>query len=661
MKHAISFLLQSVLTDLGVPDVVPEVEISDDPKHGDYTTNIALRLSKQLKKSPMDIALQVSTNLKSQISTTKPGHQGLNRSNQDQKISQQKTVSLLLQDIDHIDVVPPGFINIFFTEAALSRTIVRVIKDGEAYGTRSFVDTQDKQVKKKKIMVEYAHPNTHKSFHIGHLRNITTAESLIRLLEAWGSQVIRVNYEGDVGMHIAKALYGLMQIPSFKSQIPTIRTKTVKEKVEFLGKAYAAGSTAFEEDPKAKEQIVDYNALIYASAQRFAREKGIEAGSFDYISLVKGNKDAVGTIYDLWKETRQWSLDYFETIYKRVGSHFDRYYFESECLAGVDSAREAVKKKVLMESEGAIIFYGKPYGLDTRVFVNSLGLPTYEAKELALAPAEFTEFGHLDKLIHVVGPEQASFFKVTFKVEELLGIQKDQQQHYIYGWVKLKHGKMSSRTGQVVLGEWLLDEAKKEIYTILQKSNSNYTKEEQDMIADKAAVAAVKYSFLKVSPQSEIAFDLGESVSFEGDSGPYLQYTYARARSVLRKSQIPMTKSQEIHYDRVFLNPEERAIARLLVFYPDVVADAAKTLSPSTICTYLFSLGQAYNLFYAKHSILRDTGKASTYQGVRVSKKNSDTMTPSDTMTLRLLLTAATAQVLKNGLYLLGIETLEQM
>ena len=631
MKDQIATLLTDVLQNMGIPGVVPEVEVPEDASHGDYTSNVAMILAKTLKKAPMEIALQVKEGIRNQESgiRNQAGDQNIGKRGQKKsgKLSQQN----ILSAIDRVEVAPPGFINIFLTEASLSSVISEVLKQKEAVKTGSA----------KRIMVEYAHPNTHKAFHIGHLRNITTGESIIRLLQSQGNEVIRANYQGDVGMHIAKALYSLLHSPL---SLPSPQSP-LSSRIDFLGKAYAAGSKAFEEDAAAKEEIVSLNALVYASAQRLAKERGIDPGTTDYMALVKDEyKDRMETVYTLWKETRQWSLDYFETIYKRVGSHYDRYYFESDCLAGVDLARQAAQKGVLKEDAGAVIFDGKPYGIDTRVFINSKGLPTYEGKELKLATMETTEHGKIDRLIHVVGPEQTSFFQVTFKAEELLGIVKPGvQYHLVYGWVKLKHGKMSSRSGNVVLGEWLLDEAKKAIYSILEKSESKYTKGEQEEIAEKAAIAAVKYAFLKVGTTSEIAFDIKESVNFQGDSGPYLQYTYARCKSVLRKAGVTPNLPKFPNYPN--LNPEERSVLRLLTLFPDVVAQAAGELSPSALCTYLFKLAQAYNLFYAKHQIIG----------------SSDSSERSDQATLRLSLTAATSQVLKNGLYLLGIQTLEQM
>jgi arginyl-tRNA synthetase len=449
-------------------------------------------------------------------------------------------------------------------------------------------------------------------------------EAMARLFEAGGATVRRLNYQGDVGMHIAKCLYSLLHEPH-KTQMTHMTHTSIQEKVEFLGKAYAAGSKAFEEDAAAKEEIGDINKRIYA-------------------------KDPA--VYGLYRETRQWSLDYFEAIYRRVGSRFDRYYFESEVYeSGKKLVRAGRQKGIFEESDGAIIFRGSNYGLHNRVFTTGEGNATYEGKELALATMETTEHGKIDRIIHVVGPEQASFFQVTFKAEELLEIVKPGVQHHlIYGWVKLKHGKMSSRSGNVILGEWLLDEAKKAIYSILEKSESKYTKEEHEEIAEKAAVAAVKYAFLKVGTTSEIAFDIKELVNFQGDSGPYLQYTYARCKSVMRKANFGNAPFSPSYSKRGLggvtgLNPEERSVLRLIQWFPDVVAEAADELSPSALCTYLFKLAQAYNLFYAKHQIL----------------DSSDSGERSDQAILRLSLTAGTAQILARGLYLLGIETLEQM
>ncbi|HCS78111.1 TPA: arginine--tRNA ligase, partial [Patescibacteria group bacterium] len=283
---------------------------------------------------------------------------------------------------------------------------------------------------------------------------------------------------------------------------------------------------------------------------------------------------------------------------------------------------------------------------------------TYEGKDMGLAPLQFNKY-HPDLIIHIVGPEQAEYFKVVFEALYQLNPQmKNKQFHLIYGWVKLKHGKMSSRSGNVVLGEWLIDTAKTEIYNILQNSKSNYSKEDQELISEKCAIAAVKYSFLRVSTQQEISFDIDASVNFEGDSGPYLLYSYARAKSVLRKAtQQTVISDQKTALDlvstlkhidlkNISLTTEEREILRRLMYFPEIVNEAAGGYTPSLICNYLFELAQSFNLFYAKHSIL---GTA------------HDNKINEQTRQFRVALTSATAQVFKKGLYLLGVDVLEKM
>jgi arginyl-tRNA synthetase len=303
----------------------------------------------------------------------------------------------------------------------------------------------------------------------------------------------------------------------------------------------------------------------------------------------------------------------------------------------------------LKKSEGAIIFDGTKYGLDKRVFINKFGFPTYEAKELKLAELEFSEFGEIDKLIHVVGPEQKSFFAVTFKVEELLDAKKfkDKQHHMVYGWVRLKRGKMSSRLGNVIRGEWLLDEAQVRIKKAYP--------EVSDEVAEMVAVGAVKYSFLKVSPPSEIAFDFDESISLEGNSGPYLQYTYARCQSVLQKANYlksdgscpALSPSRRPRYAAGArwgspgachpskINKEELTVLRILYRFPEAVVEAGEKMAPNFVCGYLYDLAQRYNTFYNKHRVIGND--------------------------FRLSLTRATAQILKNGLCLLGIKAPEKM
>jgi arginyl-tRNA synthetase len=544
-----------------------QIEFPENEEFGDFSTNIAMKSGGNPRKFAEELA---------------------------DKLRADKDLSEI---IEKIDIAGPGFINFWLKNDVLLNNLIQISKEKEKYG-------QGEAMKGKKLMVEYAHPNTHKAFHIGHLRNITTGETLCRIFESQGAQVIRANYQGDIGLHIAKALYGI-QIGGFEDP------KDVKKRAEYLGKVYALGATKFEETDGAKEEVSEINKKIYDQSDP--------------------------EINKLYKLTRQWSLDYFESIYERVYTKFDRLYFESECAdSGKKIAMDALKKGILTESEGAIIFKGSDHGLHDRVFISGKGVPTYEAKDLGLAKLQFGEHDP-DRVIHTVGPEQTEYFKVVFKALELIEPEtKGREEHIPYGWVRLKEGKMSSRTGNVILGEWLLDQAKEAIM-------KEFAPDEET--AEAIAVGAVKYSFLKNGLSQDIAFDLKESISLEGNSGPYLQYTVARINSLLAKSESErqnfdhknLKKEMSVNGGET-LESEELSVLRTLVRYGQILENAAKSYSPNLICNYVYNLAQTYNSFYNKHKILG-----------------------SEKEEFRITMSSGVAEVIKSGLLILGINAPEKM
>lgn len=562
IKEEILKNLQVVLGKMKVKNVDTELDHPANPDFGDYSTSVALKLTKILKKNPFEIAQEIVKNLSKNI------------------------------NIKKVEIIKPGFINFWIADGFLVKNISNMLENGQINYPKYYLG------KNKKVMIEFAHPNTHKLFHIGHLRNISTGEALVRIIEAVGNKVIRANYQGDVGLHIAKCLYGINN-----SKINIKKLRTLQEKINFIGKMYTVGTKAYEENEKSKTEIIKINRMIYERNPK---------------------------ILSLWTETRQWSLDYFEENYKRFYTHFDRLYFESEIhQKGLEIAKEILKKGILEKSQGAIVFNGKKYGLDTRVFINSLGFPTYEGKELALAEKEFSDFGELDKIIHTVTPEQTSFFKITFKVEELINEKKykGKQYHLAYEWVKLKAGKMSSREGNVIEANWLIDEVKKKI---LEKSKCD--KE----TAETLAVASAKYSFLKNGTQTIIHFDIDESIAVDGNSAPYLIYTYVRCQSVLKKSGFSNETMKQFNN----ANSDELNVLRIIYQFPEVVQQTAIQLAPNLIANYLYELAQKYNYFYQKNKILESEEK---------------------TRLFRLMLTQAVGKIIKEGLYLLGINTVERM
>lgn len=560
VKNEIAKKLKEVLKDLDTSEVSITISHPTDSSKGDYSTNIAMVLAKKLGKNPLELANEIKDKLGK------------------------------IDGVEKIDAAAPGFLNFWISKDNLFKNLSEIINKGDINSK----NPTSLKLRGTRILVEFAHPNTHKEFHIGHLRNITVGESITRILDNLGATTRRANYQGDVGLHVAKALYGIEKL----GNILDMEDKSLKEKAKFLGKAYALGSKSYEEDDKAKEKIININKKIYSK-----------------------DKD----ILPLWQKTRQWSLDYFDSIYKRLDSKFDRFYFESEVFElGKNIVLSHIEDGIFEKSDGAIIFDGERYGLHKRVFITSEGNPTYEGKEMGLGELEYKEFP-FDEALHVVGPEQAGYFKVAFKALELINPSlKDKEKHLQYGFVQLRDGKMSSRLGNVIAGEWLLDEAKKKV--------SEAFAEMDEETAEIVSVGAVKYSMLKFSRDSDISFSFEDSISLEGNSGPYIQYTFARTQSVLAK------KKAESKVENLDLEKEESELIRALFKFGEVVEEAGNSFAPNILCQYLFELCQKYNLFYQKHKIIG--GEKEEF---------------------RLSLTKAVGQVIKNGLYLLGIKSPKKM
>ncbi len=585
LRKSIENALSVALKNLGIESLSFKLDIPQDLAHGDYTSNIALVASQKLHQNPMEVG---------------------------QKIKDKITLSY---PVERIEVVKPGFINFWLSKDYVITQLQEVLEQRERFGM-----TTRSQFNGIKIMVEFTDPNPFKEFHIGHLYSNTVGESLSRLLESQGAMVWRVTYQGDVGLHVAKALYGILQGSKFKVQSSRLDEESLEKRAKILGEAYAMGSKAYEEDDRAKKEIIEINKKVYEGSDP--------------------------QILELYQKGRQWSLEYFEAIYKRLGSKFIKNYFESAAgPIGLNLVKDHIKDGVFKESEGAIIFEGEKYGLHSRVFINSLGLPTYEAKDMALPQIKYKDFPY-DESIIITAVEQSDYFEVILKALSLINPDlASKTRHIAHGVVRLLEGKMSSRTGNVITGEWLLDEAKKKI-------QQSFKDVDQDT-AEKIAVGAVKYALLKSGIGKDIAFSFEESVSLEGNSGPYLQYTYARTQSVLTKFKTQSSKLKStVQSSKVDqkLEPEEILLLRLVHRFPEVVQEATEQFAPHALCNYLFDLAQAFNLFYQKHKILGTE-----------AQKGSEGQRLIGLQEFRVVLTEATGQVLKNGLHLLGIAAPERM
>lgn len=498
-------------------------------------------------------------------------------------------------DVEKIEIAGPGFINFWLSKAALLNKLDDIKQKGVEFG-------KSELLMGNRIMFEYGDANTHKLPHIGHLFSYIYGEAAVRLLDFAGAEMRRVGYQGDIGPHVAKCLW------AFRKENPAV-PETLKDKVELLQKMYQKGSKAYDEDEKAKEEITEINKAIF-------------------------NKEE--EIFGLWKETRGWCIDYYKEFEKRLDISYDRNYFESEVYEDGKKIVEENIGTVFVKSEGAIIFEGSKYGLHDRVFITKFGTPTYEAKDMYLQKLKMQEWP-MDLLIITTAHEQNEYFAVVFKALELLDqVYVGKLKHIGFGMVNLTTGKMSSRTGKIVGGIELVDMTVDSVYEHI-KDRKEIGEEDKRKIAETVGLGAIKYTFLKSNYLQNIKFDLKESVSLEGNSGPYLQYTYARTQSVLRKAE-ETGKTLHDDYGDAELNQDEVSLIRTFIHFPEAVEEAAKNYAPNLLCNYLYDLAQKYNAFY-----------------------NANKIIGGENAQLRLSLTQASGQILKNGLKLLGIQAPERM
>lgn len=565
IKEELKKLVENALKALGYETSVV-IEIPKDTTHGDFSTNVAMRLAGQLKKSPVDIAEEIVEKM------------------------------IDSENVESVEVMSPGFINFRLSSSSFTQVIKEIEDKKDSFGKSDLMSGE-------KVMAEFTDPNPFKLLHIGHLYSNIVGESISRIMEANGAELKKANYQGDVGLHVAKCLWGWLKT---NIDIDSITDSSLTEKVKFLGKWYAEGAAAYEDSEEAKQEIQELNKKVYSK-----------------------NDEKVNEIYELGK---QWSLEYFEDMYKSIGMKprengkaFDYYYMESEVADAGKKYVEENLDKVFEKSEGAVIFPGEKYGLHNRVFINSMGLPTYEAKELGLAPRKLKDFEY-DKSIIITAAEIKEYFRVLLKALSIINPDLAKKTtHLTHGFVKLPDGKMSSRKGTIIEAEVLINEVEEAVKT----------KSEGEVESKKIALAAIKYAFLKNSLGGDIEFNKDESLSFEGNTGSYLLYTYVRCQAILEKdSKVEIAEG-------TLSSEHELNVLKLLSQYIDEVKSAGEKLSPHIICNYLYDLAQAYNSFYANCRVLNaenDNDKAA-----------------------RVALTKATAQVLKNGLNLLGIDTVEKM
>jgi arginyl-tRNA synthetase len=423
---------------------------------------------------------------------------------------------------------------------------------------------------------------------------------IARLLQRRGNRVVRLNYGGDVGLHVGRALWAIIQ--ELGGEMPDRLVQVAgADKAAWLGACYAKGYAAYEDDETAQQQIIEYNRRVYA------------------IHEANDHDTPLAQIY--W-ECRKWSYDYFKRLYTELEViGFDRFIPESEVTPlGVDAVKAQLEAGIYEKSDGAIVFRGEPYGLHTRVFITSQGLPTYETKDVGLLLTKWRDY-NFDESIVITAGEQTDYMAVMLKsVEQFEPEPARRTRHLTHGLVKLKGGvKMSSRYGKVITALDILAAAR-------QASELPGRTVKQDTV-----LAAVKYAFAKNRLAGDIEYDAQESVALDGNSGPYLQYAHARARSILAKSRFAATSFAHRDESRK-LEPAERLFVRQLAQYGDVVMEVAGELAIHKLCTYLYDTCQQFNRFYEQTRVIGSEREAE-----------------------RIVIVANYALILRDGLGLLGI------
>ncbi len=540
------------------------LEHPEEFSNGDYSCNIAMVLAKQVAQNPRELAEKIVA-----------------------EILRNKS-----EEIEKVEVAGPGFINFYLSKEFFVEKTKKVIKSGKKFG-------QNKKLKKEKTIIEFTDPNPFKEFHIGHLMSNAIGESIARITEANGSKVIRACYQGDVGLHVAKAIWEIQ------------KSDGIIKNAYDLGQAYMFGASSYEENEISKNEIIEINKKIYEKSDK------------------KINK-----IYDIGRKI---SLKYFEEIYKILGTKFNQYFFESKTGS---FGKEIVEKNIgnIFEKgdNNSIIFKGEKYGLHTRVFINSEGLPTYEAKELGLAKLKYKKVKYTKSIV-ITGNEVNDYFKVLLKVMSLIYPElASKTSHISHGMLRLPEGKMSSRTGKVITAVSLINDIKEKINE--KMVSREMSQKEKEEIAEKVSISALKYSILKQVTGKDIIFDFDKSISFEGDSGPYLQYSYVRAKSILKKSK--EEKIRKFTWKPGFQVKEICGLEKMLYRFPEVVERAGEEYSPHYIATYLIELASTFNNFYAQGKIVDKEDMNSSY---------------------KVALTEAFSIIIKNGLNLLGIQVPEKM
>ncbi|MCC8038756.1 MAG: arginine--tRNA ligase [Bacteroidales bacterium] len=522
--------------------------------------------------------------------------------------------------VDRFNVIK-GFLNIVI-EPTFWNSVLEHIANTPDWGITKATDDSPL------VMVEYSSPNTNKPLHLGHVRNNLLGYSLSQILKACGNRVVKTNIVNDRGIHICKSMLAWQKWGDGATP-----ESTGKKGDHLIGDFYVLFDKHFKEEVKelmAKGMSED-EAKAASPLMAEARE------------MLRKWEAKDPEVRKLWEMMNQWVYAGFDATYKRMGVDFDKIYYESDTyLEGKEKVLEGLEKGIMYRKEDGSVWADlTPDGLDHKLLLRSDGTSVYMTQDIGTAKLRYQDFP-IDRMIYVVGNEQNYHFQVLSLLLDKLGFRWGKDLvHFSYGMVELPEGKMKSREGTVVDADDLMDEmvtTAKQVSSELGKLDG-YTEEEADQVAETVGLGALKYFLLKVDPRKNMTFNPKESIDFNGNTGPFIQYTYARIRSVLRKAEAEGFKIG--NYAGVKPQEKEIALIQSLADFPAIVQEAGKSYSPALIANYAYDLVKSYNQFYHDFSILKEEDEA----------KRS----------LRLALSDATARVVKTAMGLLGINVPERM
>ena len=514
-----------------------------------------------------------------------------------------------------------GFLNIVIEPTYWCSVLEHIAAD-DAYGFTAATDNSPL------VMVEYSSPNTNKPLHLGHVRNNLLGYSLSQILKACGNRVVKTNIVNDRGIHICKSMLAWQKWGEGATP-----ESTGKKGDHLIGDFYVLFDKHYREEVRQlmAQGLSEDDAKAQSALMAEARE------------MLRRWEQKDPEVRALWKRMNEWVYAGFDVTYKRLGVDFDKIYYESETyLEGKEKVIEGLEKGIMYRKEDGSVWADlTDAGLDNKLLLRSDGTSVYMTQDIGTAKLRFRDYP-IDKMIYVVGNEQNYHFQVLSLLLDRLGFRWGKDLvHFSYGMVELPEGKMKSREGTVVDADDLMEEMvanARQVATELGKTDG-MSAAEIDNIAETVGMGALKYFLLKVDPRKNMMFNPKESIDFNGNTGPFIQYTYARIRSVLRKAQEQGFAASA--YAAVVPNDKEIALIQTLADFPATVQEAGRTYSPALIANYTYELVKQYNQFYHDYSILREEDAA-----VR---------------SLRLALCATVARTVGLAMGLLGISVPERM